>query len=99
MKTIYNITNTGKLIALTSFVLGTCLLITFLLFPKENKIIITGLYYVGYTAIANTILLIILIIMACIHWNYKRIILKTCGLLLLNIPIAIGYFFIVINFI
>ena len=99
MKTIYNITNTGKLIALISFLLGTYLLVSFLLFPKVDSIVIIGLYYVGYATIINVILFVFLIIVVFIYWDYRVNILKTCGLLLLNIPIAIGYFFIVLNYV
>ena len=99
MKTVYNIINTSKLIALISFALGTCLLLSFLLFPKIDSIIVIGLYYVGIATLINAILFLILIITAIAFWDYRIEVIKTCGLLLLNIPIAIGYFFMVINFI
>lgn len=99
MKTVYNIINTGKLIALISFALGTCLLLSFLLFPKIDSIIIIGLYYVGIAALINAILFLFLILTAFVYWDYRIKLFKTCGLMLLNIPIAIGYFFMVINYI
>ncbi|MEH1006784.1 MULTISPECIES: hypothetical protein [Winogradskyella] len=97
MKTLYHIINTAKLIGLISFVLGTCLLVSFLLFPNTNSIVITGLYYVGYATITNAIMFLILIITAFVYWTYRSLVFRTCGLLLLNIPIAICYFFIVIK--
>jgi len=98
MKNLENIINTSKLIALISFALGTCLLVAFLLLPKENSILIAGLYYVGYTAIINVILFLILIITTFVYWDNRIKVLKTCGLLLINIPITICYFFIVVNY-
>ena len=97
MKTLYNIINTGKLIAIISFVLGTCLLVLHLLIPKEQPIIIIGLYYVGYAAAINAFSFLILVITAFTYWKNRIEVFKTCGLLLLNIPIAVLYFFIVIN--
>lgn len=98
MKTLYNITNTVKLIAIISFVLGTCLLLSFFLFPKNDALTVDGLYYVGYATLINAVLFLVLIIMAFVYWDYRVPIFKTCGVLLLNIPVAIGYFFIVMNF-
>lgn len=98
MKILNTITNTAKLIAILSFTLGTCLLVSFLMFPKENALTMAGLYYVGYVSLINIILFLVLIITAFVYWDYRILVFKTCGLLLFNIPIAIGYFFIVINF-
>ncbi|WP_400077599.1 hypothetical protein [Winogradskyella sp. R77965] len=99
MKTLYNIINIGKLITIISFVLGTCLLVSFILFPKEDSIVMIGLHYVGYAIVINAILLLFLIITAFVYWDQRITVFKTCGLLLLNIPIAIAYFFIVITYI
>ncbi len=98
MKAVYNITNTAKLIAIISFVLGTFLLFSFLLFPKDDSITLAGLYYVGYASLSNAILFLVLIITAFAYWDYRKMVFKTCCLLFLNIPIAIVYFFIVINY-
>jgi hypothetical protein len=98
MKTMYNIINIAKLITILSFVLGTCLLLSFLLFPQEDSIAFAGLYYVGYVSLINAVLFLVLIITAFVYWDYRIKVFKTCGLLLLNIPIAIGYFFIVITY-
>jgi len=73
MKTLYHIINTAKLISLISFVLGTCLLVSFLLFPNTNSIVIAGLYYVGYATITNAIMFLILIITAFVYWTYRSL--------------------------
>lgn len=98
MKTLENIINTSKLIAIISFVLGTCLVVVFFLFPKEFSILKLGLYYVGIATIVNALIFLLLLITALVYWNFRIRVFKTCGLLLLNIPIAIAYFFIVINY-
>lgn len=98
MNTLNNIINTAKLIGIISFVLGSCLLVSFLLSPNEKSIVIMGLYYVGIVTLINAVLGLVLIITAFVYWDYRILIFKTLGLLLLNIPIAIGYFLIIINY-
>jgi len=91
-----NLIVTGKITAASSFIIGTLLLAVYLYFDNPFGIEKIGF---GFTLIAfwvNLILLIILIISAFVSPRFKIEILKTCGILLLNIPIAYGYLLMVI---
>ncbi len=99
MRNLNNIKHTGKLTALISFAIGTFLLIFFLLFKNHQSIIMIGIYYVIGAFVINTVVFITLLLSAFYFWNQRVDLLKTCGILLLNIPIAIGYFYLVLHFI
>ncbi len=96
MKT--NLILTGKITALLSFVIGTMLLAFYLYFGESFIPIPLGLGFVVIALIVNTILFIIILGSAIIYQRSRIELLKTCGLMLLNIPIAIGYFYMVITF-
>lgn len=91
-----SILDLSKLIASISFIFGTLLLVIHLFFGLE-KIITIGLFYVLGALIINTLLLISLIINLIISSKKREIYLKSIGIILINLPIAIGYFFIVIE--
>ena len=80
----------GKWIAIFSFIIGTILLLCFYFFDNDN-IFLIGYLYILFAIIVNLIILIFLVIN-----NSKGKNLKTIGLILLNIPIAYFYFYIVI---
>ena len=94
--TVTNIKNTAKLTALASFVIGTFLVLFFALFRTYDAIIVIGIYYVGIAIVANLIVFISVFISALYFWNQRHKLFIACGTLLLNIPIVIAYFFIVI---
>lgn len=90
-------TNRNALITATvSFILGTVLLILFLT-TKSSILLETGLFYVAIASIVNGITLLILIINAIRNQHYFQENLFTILIFLLNIPITIGYFYIVAN--
>ncbi len=90
-------TNRNALMVATfSFLLGTILLLVHLIIPWE-QIIIIGLFYVLVASVFNGITFIGLLANAIINYQYYRENLMTIVVFLLNIPIALGYFFIVIN--
>jgi len=87
----------SKIAAGVSFILGTLLLVLFLFFREFESIVIFGLYYVLIAFIINAFIVIWLITRLIIHSEKWIELLKAIGVILINIPIAIGYFFVVIN--
>ena len=87
----------SKIVAGISFILGTLLLVLFLFFRELESIVIYGLYYVIIAFTINTFIIFWLIIKFLIRPKKQEELLKSIGVILINIPIAIGYFFIVIN--
>jgi hypothetical protein len=96
MKT--NLILTGKITAILSFVIGTILLAFYLYFGESFIPITLGLGFVAVALIINTVLFIACLGSAIIYHRNRIELLKTCGLMLLNIPISIGYFYMVITF-
>ena len=96
---IQRIKNLCKGSSLLSFIIGTILLLLFLITRKFNAVITVGIYYVVIAFLYNLIIFVITLILAVYYWQNRNELLGHCGLLLLNLPIAIGYFFIVLNLI
>lgn len=86
----------AKLIGGGSFAFGTLLFILQLIDPKGNYAS-AGLYFIGYAFVVNSVFFLALIITAGLFYHRRQVLLKTAGLLLLNIPIAVIYFIIIIN--
>jgi len=89
--------NTAKMMAIVSFGLGTCLFLLHWLVPQNDGIIMIGLYYVILAGFSNFIMLLVLLGMACIRTDVIDEIAKSILLLIANIPIAIIYFLLVIQ--
>ena len=86
----------GKYTAIISLVFGTVILIHFGITLDKGDVEV-GIYYVSITFCLNLITLIILFLMAIWHQNYKGI-LNAIMWILLNIPMAVLYFFVAIYF-
>ncbi len=86
----------AKLIGGGSFVIGTILFILQLINPKGGYEI-TGLYFTGYAFVINAFFFLCLLAAAGAFYVRRIILLKTAGILLLNIPIAFIYLLILIN--
>lgn len=86
----------GKYTAIISLVLGTIILIHFAITLDKDDIEI-GIYYISIAFCLNATILISLFLMAIWHQNYKAI-LNAITWILINIPIALIYFFIAIYF-
>ena len=93
MKTLIN---SAKVTALFSFVLGTILLALHL-YLKQPKLLIIGFYFTLIAIFINSIVLLIILILAIINIRYRYELLKTSGILLLNIPIVVFYIYIVLE--
>lgn len=81
-------------IALLSFVMGTLLLISYLLF-KTSFLINLGFWYVIIAIIINSIMFMYLIFKLLFSKNNKEDIVIEMFLLLSNIPVTVLYFTIV----
>jgi hypothetical protein len=89
--------NSSKAIAILSFVFGTILLALQLYFNKTEIFLYPGLIFVIVAIVTNILSLLALIISLLGRTTQKLELLKTCGLVLLNIPIAILYFYTIIS--
>ena len=86
----------AKLIGGGSFAFGTLLFVLQLIDPKGNYES-AGLYFIGYAFVINAVFFVCLISVGALFQNRRAALLKTAGLLLLNIPIAVIYLVIIIN--
>lgn len=96
MKIIQPVNKNALIIATISFLLGTILLLFFLI-SQSNILLDIGLFYVIIASTLNAIIFIGLITNAIINYQYYKENLTTIILVVLNIPITIGYIIIVIN--
>lgn len=92
--TIEQNTAIGVNAAKYSFLIGTALLIIYCT-TKYEPLIPLGLLYVILAMIVNSIMLLIMLIMIIIYPKYYHKLLKTAAIILLNLPIAYLYFWIV----
>ena len=93
-----NLLHTGKISAIISFVIGTCLFAFYIYFGEKFIDIFFAFIFVIGALIFNTILLTAIIGQALLNRIDRFEALKTMGLMLLNIPISILYFYLLINF-
>ncbi|MGC1204638.1 MAG: hypothetical protein WA839_07110 [Flavobacteriaceae bacterium] len=93
-----NLITTSKAIAFLSFIIGTILFVFQLYFQGAFRIIYVGLVFIVVAVIINIISLIALIFTLLGNTDCKLEILKACGLILLNIPIAILYFYTLLRY-
>ncbi|MBP6237233.1 MAG: hypothetical protein KA270_17710 [Saprospiraceae bacterium] len=89
--------STSRMMAFISFIIGTLIFALHCVAPQENGIMIFGFFYVIVAIIANFIMFLILIGIACIRMDSIDEIAKSLLLLMANIPIAIIYFLIVMG--
>ena len=96
-KPMNSLINTSKAIAILSFLIGTILFATQLYFITSYRLIYFGIIFIMVTAIINTISILTLIFSMLGYTSQRLELLKTCGIVLVNIPIAILYFYILIK--
>lgn len=77
-----------------SFIVGTALFIIYCT-TKYAPLLPIGLFYVILATIVNSIILLITMIMSIIYPKYYLKLLKTALILLLNLPVAYFYFWVV----
>lgn len=93
-----NINQTGQIVALLSFVIGTILLAFYLYFGEEVINVFAAFFFVVGALIANTVLITVIIGRAILYSQHRLKSLKTIALMLINIPISILYFYMVVTF-
>ncbi|CAH0288033.1 hypothetical protein MP478_21125 [Chryseobacterium sp. WG14] len=84
----------GRRTFLISFLCGTFLLISFL-FTRLDFLLITGFYYVVGAAVVNLLILLYELIEYANNAAENKSSGNAVLLLLINIPVTIGYFFVV----
>ncbi len=99
MKSLIRYKNLSQITALTSFVIGTLLFCLFLILKDRVPIVVIGMYYVVIAFTINTIVFSVLLFSIPFFWENRLELFRYCGILLLNIPIVILYFFLVLEFI
>ena len=95
---MYSISNVGRTVAIISFIIGTILFSFFLYFGETFIPTMVGLKFIIVAIVLNSILLASNFLTLLINETDRYENLKTCGIILLNIPIAILYFYIIISF-
>lgn len=78
-----------------SFIAGTVLFLLYIVTRFEGLLVI-GHFYVVITALINLIVFGVFMIMAIINYRYGLLILQKTSVQLLNIPIALLYFNIIL---
>jgi len=94
---VYKILKMPLKTALTSFAIGTFLLLLFFVAPEKDPVIGVGICYVILAFAINSAAFMIFIGLSFRHRSYQWDIIGRAGLLLINIPIAYLYFIIVVK--
>jgi hypothetical protein len=84
-------------LALLSFSIGTLLLVSHLVFPREEGILILGFFYVLFAILINSLSLLNLCYLFITEPENRETNAIRILILLSNIPIALLYFYIVIH--
>ncbi len=96
-KNVLLIGKASDIIAFASAIIGTIILVLYFI-PDEGlkmTMLIVGYCYVVIAIVINLLALIILIISIFYYQLYWKYLLTKMGILLLNIPVAILYFLVV----
>ena len=94
----HNLNHTGQIVAALSFVIGTCLLSFYLYFGQNCFPLSLAITFIISAVIINSILFVAIIGTTLFRRTHQKEALITCGLMLLNIPIALLYFYMVVTF-
>ena len=84
-------------IALFTFSIGTILFASYFLLKNNDLLIIIGIYYILFAFVVNGFILLNLIYQFFIKPNEKHSIIIQILFIMGNIPIAIIYFYLVLN--
>lgn len=83
----------GRMTALVSFLAGTVILLLYFI-SMSGIFAFIGLFFMMLAGLVNIVILLLLLIRALNDAPYRTKLLKTAGVMLLNIPIVFIYFFI-----
>lgn len=78
--------------------LGTLLLLLHFAFPEEGILLYIGFIYIAGAIVINIITFICLAVYAVMQGRYRYLLLLRACLLFVNLPIAIGYIYIMTEF-
>ena len=92
-----NPTSFSTYLALLSFSMGTLLFVLHLIFPTEDGILILGFFYVLFAILINSLSLLHLCYLFITEPEDRKTNAFRILILLANIPIALLYFYIVMN--
>ena len=89
----------------SAFALGTFLLLAYFCIPEgqdfygitRNTLVTTGMFYVMLMVLLHTIALIMLVVCLIVYRQQPAYFFIRIGVLLLNIPVAIFYTFLIIS--
>lgn len=84
-------------LAITTWLIGTIIFIINFIFPNTEEILITGIFYIVVAVIANGLTLVYLLYKIITDNHNSRYFLIQAGILLLNIPVAVLYAYLVIS--
>ena len=91
---VQQITTTGKVCAKYSFFIGSGLFLLFCL-TRFDPLLMIGLYYLALALLINSMIFLLLIFMTLLQPRAYRELLITAGVMLVNLPIAYLYFYLV----
>ncbi|MTI38932.1 hypothetical protein [Fulvivirga lutimaris] len=85
----------GKWLAILSFLIGTGFMATYY-FNDSGELIFYGYFFVIAAVIVNLMVFIILLIKSTLNNSNRSKLLRTAGIMALNIPVALAYFYFVL---
>ncbi len=92
-----NLIQVSKSVALISFIIGTILFSLFLYLGESQIPIMIGIKFVIAAIAINAILFLANLLLSAIYVENRMDYIKTCGIILLNIPIAIFYLYVILS--
>lgn len=95
---MFNLIQVSKIVSLISFIIGTILFSLYLYFGESDTLINIGIKFVIVAIAINIILLFSNLLLSAVYAENRFGHIKTCGIILLNIPIAIFYLRILLFF-
>jgi hypothetical protein len=94
---MFNFSQVSKIVALFSFVIGTILFSLYIYFGESLVTLEVGFKFVIAAIFINLFFFFANLILAMFSYQNRIVFLKTCGIILLNIPIAIFYLYIILS--
>jgi len=88
---------TSKITAVLSFSIGTCLTSFYIYLNQPYNMEYIGIAFILFALLFNSILLLVILINMFLNPNYRLKLLKACGIILLNLPIAWLYLYLIIS--
>lgn len=92
-----NLIQVSKTVALISFLIGTILFSLFLYLGESKIPTMIGIKFVIVAIAINAILFLANLLLSAIHADNRIEYIKTCGIIILNIPIAIFYLYVILS--